>query len=259
MVARLGRFTGVDLGLTGKVALVTGASAGLGRAVAAELAGEGAQVAITSRSRERIDAAAAAIGARGFVHDTGDADAAGALIEEVERELGPIAVLVTNSGGPPGGPDPLAFTREQWEDAYGALVLGPLALVERAIPGMRERGFGRILAVGSSSVREPIPGLMLSNAHRVGLLAALETIAREVAADGVTINMLLPGRFLTDRAIGLAGSREEVEARAALEVPVGRAGTVEEFAAAAAFLCSARASYITGTTLLVDGGLTRAL
>jgi 3-oxoacyl-[acyl-carrier protein] reductase len=248
----------VDLGIEGKVALVTAASQGMGRAVAAELAREGARVAVSSRSRERIDAAAAEIGARPFVHDSEDLDAAPALLEAVQDDLGPIDILVCNTGGPPANPDPLGFSREQWETAYRNLVLGPMALVEQVIPGMRERGWGRIVNVVSTSVREPIPTLMLSNAHRSATLAAFKTIATAVAADGVTVNSVLPGRIATARLLGPSGSPEAMEA-AAQGVPAGRVGTVEEFAAAGAFLCSARASYITGVALLVDGGLTRGI
>jgi len=248
----------VDLGIEGKVALVTAASQGIGRAIAAELAGEGAQVAVSSRSRERIDAAAAEIGACAFVHDSQDLDGVPALIEAVQGELGPIEILVCNTGGPPANADPLGFSRNEWETAYRNLVLGPLAVVERVIPGMRERGWGRIVNVVSTSVREPIPTLMLSNAHRSATLAAFKTIATAVAADGVTLNSVLPGRIATARLLGPSGSPEAAEA-AAQGVPAGRVGSVEEIAAAAAFLCSTRAGYITGVALLVDGGLTRGI
>src|SRR5437763_9893582 len=249
----------MDLGLAGKVALVTGASKGLGRGIAATLVAEGARVAISSRSRERIDAAATEIGALGLVHDSTDLDAAPGLVESAEAELGPIDVLVTNTGGPPPGPDPLGFTREQWESAYRDLVLAPMTLIERVVAGMRGRGFGRVLSVGSSAVREPIPGLMLSNSHRAALLGALKTLAREVAGEGVTVKSVLPGRIATDRVVQMFGSRAAAEDAARSQVPAGRLGTVEEFAAVAAFLCSAHASYVTGTTVLVDGGLSRAV
>src|SRR5207302_8836292 len=139
---------------------------------------EGARVGVSSRSRERIDAAAMEIGAVGLVHDSADVGAVSALVDTVEAELGPIDVLVANTGGPPPGPDPLGFTREQWESAYRDLVLAPMAVIEHVVPGMRERGFGRIVSVGSSAIREPIPGLMLSNAHRAALLGALKTLSR---------------------------------------------------------------------------------
>jgi 3-oxoacyl-[acyl-carrier protein] reductase len=247
----------MDLGLKGRVALVTGASRGIGFGIARELAAEGARVAVSSTTRERIEAAAAEIGARGYVHDTNDLDAAPRLVEQVERDLGPVEVLVTNTGGPGGG-DPLEFTREQWQDAHRELMLGPMALIEAVLPGMRERGFGRILNISSSAAREPIPNLMMSSAHRSGMLATFKTLARRVASDGVTFNSILPGRIATDRISHLYGSIEQAEEVAREEVSAERLGTMEEIAAAAAFLCSERASYVTGQALLVDGGLTRA-
>ena len=218
----------MDLGIEGRVALVLGASKGIGRAVATELAAEGARVAIASRSREGLDELA-----------------------------GQIDVLVTNTGGPPASADPLAQSREEWEAAYRTLVLAPLALVRAVLPGMRERGFGRIVNIGSWTVREPLPNLMLSNSHRSATFAAFKTIAREVASSGVTLNTVLPGRIGTDRLYSLSGGREQAETIGRSEVPAGRLGTPQEMAAAVAFLCSARASYITGVGLLVDGGLSR--
>jgi 3-oxoacyl-[acyl-carrier protein] reductase len=248
----------MDLGLSGKVALVTGASKGIGRGIAALLVAEGARVAISSSSPERIQATADEIGARGYTFDAGDLDAIPDLLDRVQADLGPIDVYVANTGGPPAGPDPLAFTREQWETAHRTLVLSPLAILERLLPGMRERGFGRVVAIGSMSVREPIDAIQLSNAHRPGLVAAFKVIARQCAADGVTLNHVHPGRIATDRIFDNAGGREAAEESARREVPAGRLGTVEEIAAAAVFLCSAPASYITGTSLLVDGGVTRS-
>jgi 3-oxoacyl-[acyl-carrier protein] reductase len=248
----------MDLGLDGRVALVTGASKGIGRGIATGLVAEGARVAIASRSSERISATASEIGARGYAFDSGDLDAVDGLIAQVEADLGPIDVYVANTGGPPGGPDPLGFSREQWEAAHRSLVLSPMAFIERLLPGMRSRGFGRIVAIGSISVREPIDSLQLSNAHRPGLVAAFKVLARQAAADGVTFNHVHPGRIATDRIYENAGSREAAEAGAKDE-PAGRLGTVEELAAAAVFLCSAPASFISGTSLLVDGGLTRSV
>lgn len=247
----------MDLGLANRVALVTAASSGIGFGIAQALAAEGASVAVSSRSRERIEQAADKIGARAYVFDSMELDAAPGLIDAVEADLGPLSVLVTNTGGPPGG-EPLEFTREQWEDAYRELVLSPMALIEHAVPGMRERGFGRILSVSSSSAREPIPALLLSTAHRSALLATFKLLAGRVAADGITLNTILPGRFGTDRLLHLHGSLDAAEEAARSDVPIGRLGTIEEIGAAAAFLCSERASYITGVALPVDGGLLRA-
>lgn len=250
----------MDLGISGRVALVCGSSAGIGRAIASALAAEGARVAMTSRSPERIEAAAAQIGALGLAHDSADLDAVPALVDRVAAHFGgPVEILVCNTGGPPANPDALGFTRAQWEDAHRSLVLAPIAMVEAVVPGMRERGFGRIVNVVSTAAREPIAPLMLSNTHRAGMLAAFTTIAHQVAADGITLNSLLPGRIATERIFSLSGSREIAERRAADEVPAGRLGLPEEMAAAAAFLCSTGAAYITGTAIAVDGGLSRAV
>jgi 3-oxoacyl-[acyl-carrier protein] reductase len=247
----------MDLGLENRVALVTAASSGIGFGIAQALAAEGASVAVSSRSRERIEQAAQKIGARPYVFDSMELDEAPGLIDAVEADLGPLSVLVTNTGGPPGG-EPLEFSRDQWEDAYRELVLSPMALIEHAAPGMRERGFGRILSVSSSAAREPIPALLLSTAHRSALLATFKLLAGRLAADGVTLNTILPGRFGTERLLHLHGSMEAAEEAAKTDVPIGRLGTIEEIGAAAAFLCSERASYVTGVALPVDGGLLRA-
>jgi 3-oxoacyl-[acyl-carrier protein] reductase len=245
----------VHLGIEGRVALVTGASKGLGLGVATALADEGARVAISSRSQERIEAAAARIGARGFVHDAADVDGADRLVRRVEEDLGTIDVLVANSGGPPASEDALSFGSDQWRAAYELLLLGQISLIEAVLPGMRRRRWGRILSLSSSVVREPNPALILSSSHRAGLLAALKTIARQVAPDGVTVNTLLPGVIATDRAREIGADSPQW----LRTIPMGRLGTVEEFAAAAAFLCSEPAGYITGTTVLIDGGATRSV
>ncbi len=192
--------------------------------------------------------------------DTADVDHAGETAATVADHFGaPVEILICNTGGPPANPDALAFTREQWEAAHRSLVLGPMALIEAVMPAMRRRGFGRIVNVVSTAAREPIGPLMLSNTHRAGMLAAFTTIAHQVARDGVTLNSLLTGRIATERLFSLNCSQEAAERRAAEEVPAGRLGTPEEMAAAAAFLCSIRAAYITGTSIAVDGGLSRAV
>jgi 3-oxoacyl-[acyl-carrier protein] reductase len=247
----------MDLGIGGRVALVLGASRGIGRAVAQELAGEGARVAVVARSLETLEQVAEPIGATAFEHDSADLAAVPALVESVTTALGPIEIVVTNTGGPPANPDPLAQTIEEWEAAYRTLVIATHALIREVLPGMRERGFGRIVNIGSWTVREPLPNLMLSNSHRSATFAAFKTISREVAGSGVTLNTVLPGRIGTDRIYSLSGGREQAEALARSEVPAGRLGTPQEMAAAVAFLCSERASYITGVGLLVDGGLSR--
>jgi 3-oxoacyl-[acyl-carrier protein] reductase len=249
----------VDLALAGSTALVTGASKGIGRGIAEALAREGANVAVASRSLDRIEATAVDIGAEPFVYDSSDVDGAAALVQTVEERMGPLDVLVTNTGGPPPGPDALGFSREQWEAAYRDLVLSPMALIEAAVPGMRSRGFGRILNVASTSVREPIPVLMLSNSHRAAALAAFKTLARQLAGDGITLNTILTGRIATDRIAQTAGGMENARKAAEQDVPAGRLGTVEELAAVAAFLCSGPASYVTGEAVRVDGGMTRGV
>jgi 3-oxoacyl-[acyl-carrier protein] reductase len=249
----------MDLGLDGRVAVVTGGSKGIGFGIAAGLAAEGARVAVASRDAERVREAAERIGGHGVVYDSADLDAVPGVIADVESALGPIDVYVANTGGPPAGPDPLAFTREQWEQAHRTLVLSPMAFLERLLPQMAERGWGRVVAVSSSAIREPLASIQLSNAHRPGLVAAFKVLAKRFAVDGVTLNTVLPGRIATERSYSTAGSREAAEASARDAVPAGRLGTVEEMAAAAVFLCSAPASYITGTTLLVDGALSASV
>ena len=250
----------MDLGIAGRVALVGGATQGIGRACAEVLVAEGARVVVTAREDARTAAVAAEIGAEaGFGWDTGDVDGAAGLVDRVEERVGQVDIVVTNTGGPPAGADPLGFSDAQWETAHRSLVLGPLALLRRVLPGMRERRWGRVVGIASTSVREPLPILMLSNAERSATLAAYKTLARDVAADGVTINTLLTGQIATARIAELYGSMETAEAAAAETIPVGRMGRPEEMAWAAAFLCSDRAAYITGSALAVDGGVLRAI
>ena len=245
----------MDLGIHGRVALVGGATQGIGRAIAETLAAEGARVVITARDPARTAQVAAEIGAvAGLGWDSADLEGAPDLVAAVTDEAGPIDILVTNTGGPPADPDPLALTTAHWEQAHRTLVLSPMTLLGLVLPGMRARRWGRVVAVASTSVREPIPSLILSNAERSAQLAAYKTLARQVAGDGVTINSLLTGYIATERAVSFAGSLAEAEAQAAQTVPAGRLGRPEEMAWAAAFLCSERAAYITGAALPVDGG-----
>jgi 3-oxoacyl-[acyl-carrier protein] reductase len=249
----------MDLGIDGRVALVMGASKGIGRAIAAALAREGVRVAIASRSRERIEAAAAAIDGEvaPFVADTDDLERMQALPGEVAERLGAVEILVTNTGGPPQG-GALANPREEWEAAYRSLVLAPRALVEAVLPGMRERHWGRIVNVGSSSTIEPIPNLTLSNAHRMALIGFLKTLTAEVAADGVTVNTVATGRCATDRLAATWGSWERMEKLATEGIPAGRLGHPDEFGDLVAFLASERAGYLTGTVIPLDGGMLRS-
>ena len=246
----------MNLGLEGRVALVMGASRGIGRAIGAALAREGARVAIASRSRERLDEAAAGIGAAAtpFVADAGDPERLDALPGEVEAALGPLAILVLNAGGPPFG-GALDHDLDEWTAAYRSLVLSPRVLAGAAVPGMRERGWGRVVNVGSSSTREPIPGLSLSNSHRMAAVGFLKTLSREVAGDGITVNTVATGRFATERLADAGGSLETAEEAARREVPAGRLGRPEEYGDLVAFLCSERAAYLTGAVIPLDGGL----
>jgi 3-oxoacyl-[acyl-carrier protein] reductase len=250
----------MDLGIGGRTALVMGASAGIGRGIAEALAREGARVALASRSEDRIAETAGEIGgeARPFVADTDDLDRLAALPGEVARALGPVEVLVTNTGGPPLGGS-LDHELDAWEAAYRSLVLAPRVLIDAALPGMRDRGWGRIVNVGSSSTREPIPGLALSNVNRMAAVGLMKTLATEVARDGITVNTVATGRFATQRLADNAGSLEAAEQRAREDVPARRLGTPEEYGDLVAFLCSERAGYLTGAVIPLDGGMLRSV
>jgi 3-oxoacyl-[acyl-carrier protein] reductase len=249
----------MDLGIDGRVGLVMGASRGLGRAIAVALAREGARVAMVSRSLERLEEAAREIGegATPFVADVSDLDRLAALPGDVAAALGPVEILVANTGGPPAG-GALDHGLDEWEQAYRSLVLAPRTLAEAVVPGMRERGWGRIVNVGSNTTREPNPVLNLSNAHRMAAVGFLKTLANEVAGEGITVNTVATGRFATARLVELGGSLEQAEAAARSEVPAHRLGRPEEYADLVAFLCSERAAYITGTVIPIDGGLLRS-
>jgi 3-oxoacyl-[acyl-carrier protein] reductase len=246
----------VNLGIENRVALVMGASRGIGRAIAAALAREGARVAISSRSSEKLEEARAEIGGPtvAIAADAADPDGLSALPGQVEEALGPVEILVLNTGGPPFG-GALDHELADWEAAYRSLVLAPRVLSSATVPGMRERGWGRIVNVGSSSTREPIPGLNLSNSHRMAAVGFLKTLSQEVAGDGITVNTIATGRFETERLTDASGSLEGAEAAARVEVPAARLGHPEEYGDLVAFLCSERAAYVTGTVIPIDGGM----
>lgn len=250
----------MDLGIRGRTALVMAASRGIGRGIAAALAREGARVAISSRSEESLQAAAADIegGVRTFPADTQDLERLRQLPAEVAGAVGPVEILVANTGGPPGGGG-LDNSIEDWEAAFRSLVLAPRVLIEGVLPGMRERGWGRIVNVSSTSIREPIPWLALSNANRLAALGLLETLANEVAGDGITVNTVATGMFATERLADPQGSLEGAEAAAKERVPAGRLGQPEEYGDLVAFLCSERAAYLTGTVIPLDGGMLRSV
>jgi 3-oxoacyl-[acyl-carrier protein] reductase len=250
----------VDLGIDGRVALVMGASKGIGKGIAGALAREGARIAISSRSEESLRAAAEEIDGEVevFPADSRDLDRLKELPGEVTDGLGPIDILVANTGGPPPGAA-LDNSLEEWEEAFRSLVLAPRVLLEVVVPGMRERGWGRIVNVSSTSIREPIPHLTLSNANRMAALGLLETLADEVAADGITVNTVATGMFATDRLADPEGSLKGAEEAAKQRVPAGRLGTPEEYGDLVAFLCSERAAHLTGTVIPLDGGLLRSV
>jgi 3-oxoacyl-[acyl-carrier protein] reductase len=250
----------VDLGIEGRTALVMAASKGIGKGIAVALAREGAKVAISSRSEESLRAAAEEI--EGEVHvfpaDTADLDRLRKLPGEVAEALGPIDILVTNTGGPPGG-GALDNSLEEWEEAFRSLVLAIRVLIDGVLPGMRERGWGRVVNVSSSSIREPIPHLTLSNANRLAALGLLETLADEIAGEGITVNTVATGMFATDRLADRHGSLESAEAAAKERIPAKRLGQPNEYGDLVAFLCSERAAYLTGAVIPLDGGLLRSV
>lgn len=241
----------MDLKLAGKSALVMGGSKGLGRAIAAELIAEGVRVAIASRDATRVSQAAGELGALGFTADLTLAGAGRTAVEQATSLLGgPVDILVTNTGGPkPGGFETIG--REAWGQAFNSLWMSVIDSAQAVLPSMRERGWGRILAVTSVAAKEPQPGLVVSNSLRAGLLGLVNSLSRDVAGDGITVNALLPGYTATDRMAELGVN----DATMGAKIPAGRLGRPEEFAALAAFLASDRASYITGQAIAVDGGL----
>ncbi|MDQ0643086.1 SDR family oxidoreductase [Microbacterium murale] len=257
----------MDLGIQGRTAFVAASTSGLGRAVAEALGREGANIAITGRRGDEAERIAAALpSAIGVETDLLDADSRAAAITTVEEAFGPIDILVVNGPGP--RPSLAAdLTADDAEAAFAQLVAPGRDLISRTLAGMRLRSWGRIIAIGSSGVTAPLDNLAASNLGRAALAGYLKTLATEVARDGVTVNLLLPGRIATDRVASLdaanaARSGEDVTAvreRSQNTIPAGRYGDPAEFGAAAAFLCSAPASYITGIAMRCDGGLVRSL
>lgn len=262
----------MDFGLKGKTALVLGGGRGLGYGVARALAAEGVSLALLSREQAVLDRAAQelqagcgveAFGVAGDLHDWPSIERA---IATAEQRLGRIDILLNNTGGPP--PSGVVGVRpELWLEQFQAMVLSVFRITECLLPGMRARQWGRVLTIASSTVVEPVPTLGVSNTLRSAIVGWSKTLAGEVAGDGVTVNLLLPGRIATDRIAqldGAAAQRENLGAdavarRNAAAIPVGRYGTVEEFGAAAAFLASRQAAYITGSMLRIDGGLLRSV
>lgn len=262
----------MNLGLGGKVALVAASSRGLGRAIAEELAAEGAELAICARGREALDTVQRAIEdahGRGVLAQPVDLASSSEIrgfVDAVLERFGRVDVLVTNAGGPPPGPFE-EHGQEAWDAALRQNLTSVLELVRAVLPGMKARRFGRILNVTSIAVKQPVDGLILSNSVRAAVTGFARTLANEVAPFGITVNNLLPGFTRTERLEELASkmadargtAREDVFASWEAQIPAARVGEPREFAALAAFLASERASYITGTSIPVDGGWTRAL
>lgn len=261
----------MDLGLKGKVAMVAGASRGLGFAVAKALAAEGASVSIASRDEAAISEAAKRLSGSGCevlatAADVRTAEAVARWAEATERRFGGIDLLFTNSGGPPTGAA-IALDDRAWQEAADLLLFSVLRLVRAAVPSMQRRGGGAILVSTSSSVKEPIPNLGLSTVMRASVSALAKTLALELAQEKIRVNQIIPGRLDTDRLRQLdegnakkAGiAVEEQRKRAIATIPAGRYGHPDEFGKAAAFLLSDAASYITGATLQIDGGLIRGV
>ena len=262
----------MDLGLRGKVALVAAASRGLGRAVAEELAAEGASIVVCARGEKALAEAADAIRkSTGVEVEAVTADVSrpqdiDRLVHSALDRFKRIDILVTNAGGPPSGKFE-SLGPEKWNDAIQLTLLSTVNLCRAVLPGMRERRWGRIINVTSITVKQPVDGLMLSNSLRAGVTGFARTLANEVARDGITVNNILPGFTRTQRVEELAratAARENISVEQAMEkteaeIPMRRLGEPEEFAALAAFLASERASYITGASIQVDGGWIKSL
>ena len=260
----------MDLDLKGKRALVLGASKGLGCAIAQGLAREGADVLAAARSTDVIAQWAAGMGeagsrVTGVALDLTRLESVEALIAGVLAQGG-VDIVVNNSGGPPPG-EAATVKRADWIAQFETMAANLFQISQAMLPGMKERGFGRILTIGSSGIEQPIPRLALSNAIRSAVLGWSKTLASEVAGQGITVNVILPGRIETERLMQLDGANanrlgqpiDAVKTASLATIPAGRYGTAEEFANVAVFLASGRASYVTGATIRVDGGMIRSV
>jgi 3-oxoacyl-[acyl-carrier protein] reductase len=244
----------MDLGLRARRALVMGGSTGLGKAVAQALIMEGARVAICARGADRLKATATEIGAEALVADLTSPGAASRVVSEADNRIGPLDILVVNTGGPAPGKFG-DITDASWHAAFDALWMSSVGAMRAALPGMRARHWGRVVLITSIAAREPVASLMLSNSIRAGLHGLVNALSKEVAGDRVTVNALMPGYTATERL-------EELKldmATLAKQIPAGRLGKSSDFAAAAAFLCSEQANYITGQALACDGGLLQSI
>jgi len=254
----------VDLGIRGRVALVTGASSGIGEAVALALAEEGATIAVAARRRDRLEAVAleakkrGASAAHAFEVDLDDPESITGMLMRVRETCGDIQILVANSGGPKPGTF-LELKLDDWDAGYRGTLRSMLALVYAVVPAMTASGWGRIVALTSSSVKQPIPNIALSNVFRIALVSALKTLSGEVARGGVTVNSIATGRVLTDRLRHLYPDEKSIHKAAEADVPAGRVAMPSEFAPLVAFLCGEPARYVTGQTIAIDGGLIKAL
>ena len=258
----------MDLGIRGKTALVVAASKGMGKASALGLGAEGARVVMCARGEGALKDAAAEVkqktGAEvlALPADASRAADISRVVAEANRAFGGVDILVANVGGPPPGPFE-AMTDDQWKAAFEQVHLSTVRFIREVLPHMKRSRWGRILAIQSVSVKEPLGELLLSNAVRPGVHGMMKTLSRQLGQEGILVNTLCPGRILTDRLMGgLKGSglsREEYLSRQSADIPLARPGTAEEFANVAVFLASERASYVTGVSLQIDGGLVRGL